>query len=125
MSSPTKITMFSNTLVNSITLACLNNEHQPERSSAQESLNQEINIFVVFCSFFDARHLLFHSEIHCRLVTVPGLRSCKESEVFGWSRSRFPKNTRSQIFLSNPSPEVQLNHFLYRTPKLGILTHAC
>jgi len=24
-----------------------------------------------------------------------------------------------------PTPEVQLNHFLHRTPKLGILTRAC
>ena len=25
----------------------------------------------------------------------------------------------------NPTPEVQLNNFLHRTPKLGILTRAC
>jgi len=37
------------------------------------------------------------------------------SEVFGWSRSR--------IF--SPTPEVQLNHFLHRTPKLGIPARAC
>ena len=37
-----------------------------------------------------------------------GLWSCKELEVFGWS----------QIFC--PTPEVQMNHFLHHTPKLGI-----
>jgi len=36
-----------------------------------------------------------------------------ESEVFGWSR------------ICYPTPEVQLNHFLHRNPKLGILTRAC
>jgi len=24
-----------------------------------------------------------------------------------------------------PTPDVRLNHFLHRTPKLGILTRAC
>ena len=46
----------------------------------------------------------------------------KESGAFGWSRCRILKNTRSRVF--HPTPEVQLNHLLHRTPKLGILTRA-
>jgi len=43
-----------------------------------------------------------------------------ESEVFGWSRS--PKNARVRNHrIVYPTPEVQLNNFLHRTPKLGIL----
>jgi len=40
-------------------------------------------------------------------------RSCKESDVFGWSRSRIPKNigSRGRIFLSDPTPDAQLDHF--------------
>ena len=36
-------------------------------------------------------------------ISKPGLRSQsrKESEVFGWSQSRIPNNTGSQIFLSD------------------------
>jgi len=60
-----------------------------------------------------------------------GLRSrCqsrKESDIFGWIRSRIPKNTRSRcrsrIFYL--TPEVQLNHFFHRTLKFGILARAC
>ena len=55
-----------------------------------------------------------------------GLRSrCrKESEVFGWSRNRIPKNSRSRcrsrILCPTLTPDVQLNHFLHHTPELGI-----
>ena len=38
--------------------------------------------------------------------------SRKESEIFGWSRSR--------IFLSDSTPGIQLDQFLHHTPKLGI-----
>jgi len=43
-----------------------------------------------------------------------------ESEVFGWSR--IPNNTGSgsRIFCPTPTPDVQLDHFLHHTPKLGI-----
>jgi len=43
-----------------------------------------------------------------------------ESEFFGWIR--IPSNTRSRsrIFCPTPTPEVQLDHFLHHTPKLGI-----
>ena len=49
-------------------------------------------------------------------------RSRKVSKVFGWSWSRFPNNTgsRSRIFCPTPTLEVQLDHFLHHTPKLGI-----
>jgi len=57
-------------------------------------------------------------------VLKPGLpsRSRKESEVFGWNRSRIPDNTgsRSWIFCPTPTPDVQLDHFLHHTLKLGI-----
>ena len=36
----------------------------------------------------------------------------------GAVRSRIPNNTRSRIFC--PTPNVQLDHFLHQTPKLGI-----
>jgi len=36
-------------------------------------------------------------------------------KVFEWSR--IPNNTRSRIFC--PTPEIQINHFLHHTPKLG------
>jgi len=49
-----------------------------------------------------------------------GLRSRKESEVFGWSQSRIFHPT----FYPTLTTEVQLNHFLHRTPKLGIPTRA-
>jgi len=29
------------------------------------------------------------------------------------------------FFHPTPTPEVQLNHLLHRTPKLGVLTRAC
>jgi len=56
--------------------------------------------------------------MHSIVVLLPGLRSRsrKESEVFG--RSRIPDNTGSRIF--SPTPDVQLDHFLHHTPKLGI-----
>ena len=51
-------------------------------------------------------------------------RSRTESEVFGCSRSRFPNNTGSRsgsrIFCPTPTPDIQLNHCLCHTPKLGI-----
>ena len=61
---------------------------------------------------------------HCNfMLFLAGLRSRsrKESEFFGWSRSRIPDNTgsRSRIFLPTPTPNVQLDHFLLHTPKLG------
>jgi len=37
---------------------------------------------------------------------------------FGWSRIAKISGNRSQIFY--PTPEVQLSHFLHRTPKLGM-----
>jgi len=36
------------------------------------------------------------------------------SEVLGWSRSQIPRG------LFCPTPEIQLDHFLHQTPKLGI-----
>ena len=42
----------------------------------------------------------------------PGCRSRKQSEVFGWGRSR--------IFRPTPTAEVELDHLLHHTPKLGI-----
>ena len=39
-------------------------------------------------------------------------------EVFGWSR--IPNNTRSQSQIFCPTPDVQLDHFLHHTTKLGI-----
>jgi len=59
-------------------------------------------------------------------ISAAGLRSQsrKESEVFGWNQiSKNTRNRRSQIFY--PTPKVQMNIFLHRTPKLGILTRAC
>jgi len=47
-----------------------------------------------------------------------GFRSRRESEVFGWSR--IPNSTRSRSRIFCPTPDVQLDHFLHRTPKLGI-----
>jgi len=46
--------------------------------------------------------------INCRVA---------ESEVFGWSRI---PNTRSRSVIFCPTPDVQLDHFLNQTPKLGI-----
>jgi len=43
------------------------------------------------------------------------MRSRKRSEVFGWSQ--IPKNTKGWI--SYPTPEVELNHFLHHTSTLG------
>ena len=63
----------------------------------------------------------------CTELFAAGLRSrcrsIKVPEVFGWCRNRIPKNTGSRTFYL--TPEGQLNHFLHRTPKLGILTRAC
>jgi len=65
----------------------------------------------------------FHFKIQSK-SDKPGLRSRsrsrspKESEVFGWCRSRIPNNTGSRMFC--PTPDVQLDHFLHHTPKLGI-----
>jgi len=64
-------------------------------------------------------------ERHCSwmlLGLVAGLwsRSRKESEVFEWSRSRIPNNTRSRSFRPTPTPDVQLDYFLHHTPTLGI-----
>jgi len=40
-----------------------------------------------------------------------------ESEIFGWSRSRTPNNTRSRCrsWIFCPTPEVQSDHFLHHT----------
>jgi len=48
--------------------------------------------------------------------------SRKESEIFGWCRSRIPNNTGSwsRIFCPTPTPDVQLDHFLHHTLELGI-----
>jgi len=48
-------------------------------------------------------------------------RSLKESEGFGWSR--IPKSTRVGVRFFDPT--IELNHFLHRTPKLGVLTRTC
>ena len=53
----------------------------------------------------------------CMTLFPAGLRSGKGLEVYGWSR--IAKNTRSRIFYPTPTPQVQLNHFLHRTPKHG------
>ena len=45
------------------------------------------------------------------------IRSRKDWEGFGWSRSRIPNNTRSRsrcqsrIFCPTPTPEIQLDHY--------------
>jgi len=61
-------------------------------------------------------------EMSRAMWTKSGLRSRsrKESEVFGWSRSRIPNNTGSEIFCPTPTPDVQLDHLLHHIPKLGI-----
>ena len=41
-----------------------------------------------------------------------------KSEVFGWSRILNNTGSRSRIFC--PTSEIQLDHFLHYTPKLGI-----
>jgi len=43
-----------------------------------------------------------------------------ESEVLGWSQSWTPNNTRSESSIFCPTLDIQLNHFLHHTPKLGI-----
>jgi len=52
-------------------------------------------------------------------------QSCKDSEVFGWSRNRILNNTgsrgRCRIFLSDSDSGYQIGSFLHHTPKLGIL----
>jgi len=50
-----------------------------------------------------------------------GLRSRRFLGGVGILRTQ-NTSSRSRIFYLAPTPEVQLNHFLYRTPKLGILT---
>jgi len=69
---------------------------------------------------------LYVSTDPCKAGLRSRSRSCKVSEVFGWCRSRIPNNSRSsslcrsRIFCPTPTPEVQLDHFLHHTPKLGI-----
>jgi len=57
-----------------------------------------------------------------RLIKQQGCRveaaSRKESEVLGWSR--IPNNTGSRSRIFFPTPDVQLDHFLHHTLKLGI-----
>jgi len=57
--------------------------------------------------------------IYCRDANS-GLRSGKQSEAFWWSR--IPNDTRGQsrIFCTTPTSEVQSDHILHHTPKLGI-----
>jgi len=55
----------------------------------------------------------------------PGLQSLcrrrKESEVFGWNRSTITTPWIGVgFFCPTPTPEIELNHFLYHTPNLGI-----
>ena len=53
-------------------------------------------------------------------VFSAGLRSRKESEVFEWNR--IPITTPGVgvgLFWPTSTPEVQLNHFLHRSPKVG------
>jgi len=40
--------------------------------------------------------------------------------VFGWSWCLIPKSTGSWNQIFSLTPQVQLDHFLHRTPKLGI-----
>ena len=58
-----------------------------------------------------------------REVSKPGLRSRKESAVFGWSR--IPKNTGVGVGFFYATPEAHLNDFIHCTPKLRVLTRAC
>ena len=88
----------------------------------------------------------FHSCALCREVShcehwrrghdralPPGLWSRKESEVFGWSGILKTLSVgavvgffiRCNLRIFYPTPAVALNHFLHRTPKLGILTRDC
>ena len=43
-----------------------------------------------------------------------------ELEVFGWSRILNNTESQSLIFLSDSTPDVQWDHFLHHTLKLGI-----
>ena len=52
--------------------------------------------------------------------TFPKFPTRKESEVFGCSRIPHNTGSRSRIFCPIPTPDVQLDHFLHHTPKLGI-----
>ena len=70
----------------------------------------------------DSKPLLARLNISKKQYLSAGLRSRQESEVFEWSRSRISNNTgsRSRIFLSDLTPDAQLDCFLHHTPKLGI-----
>jgi len=69
---------------------------------------------------------LFEMKLWLETLFKAGLRSRsrsrKESEVFGWSRSRISNNTgsRSRIFLSDCDSGRPVGSFLDHTPKLGI-----
>jgi len=49
-------------------------------------------------------------------------RRRKKSEIFGWSQNRISNNTgsRSGIVCPTPTLDLQLDHFLDHTAKLGI-----
>jgi len=55
------------------------------------------------------------------LVWQYGIAVSQGSYCYWVERSRTPKNTRSGSRIFYATPEVQLNHFLHRAPKLGIL----
>ena len=50
--------------------------------------------------------------------STPGLRSRKDLEILGRSRSRIPKNTRGRICLFDSETGSPIELFLHRTPKL-------
>jgi len=61
------------------------------------------------------------------LNTRSGNQDCRvgvarNRSFFGWSPSRILNNTRSRsrFFCPTPTTEVQMDYFLYHTPKLGI-----
>ena len=63
-------------------------------------------------------HQVLSSELRSRSRS----RSRKESEVFGWIRSRIPKTVGAGVVFirPTPTPDVKIDHLLHRTPKLGI-----
>ena len=65
------------------------------------------------------------AKVYLKITYLRGLwsQSRKESDVFGWSRSRIPNNTgsRSRVFCPTPTLDVQLDHFSNHILKLRIL----
>ena len=55
-------------------------------------------------------------------MTAEGLcveSGTRVSEVFGWNRNPIFNNTESRSRIFCPTPDVQLDHVLYHTTKLG------